>query len=124
MTTSTITAPKTDTIPVKAAPKPAPIVGELSLRGNRAARAFDRAKRAMDAAKVEKEKAEAILREELEKAAPGATVGTIKGKKIVTLIGGSNTSFDPKMLQEAYPEAYAATIKKTSYDYPRVTIPA
>lgn len=55
------------------------------------------------------------LEEQIRNLMDGATAGYINGVKRVEILDRSLTKIDRKQLQEAYPEAYAATLKTTHY---------
>lgn len=74
---------------------------------------FEAAKAAIKALEEQKAAAEAALRELLGE----AEVGTIAGVKRVKLAQSSNSKIDRKVLQEAYPEAYEATLVVTPYTF-------
>jgi hypothetical protein len=86
---------------------------ELSPEGVELLNAFRNAKKAETAAKEAKEQAELALREILGE----QTEATVNGITVLKVVGGKNTHFDRKMLEEIYPEAFMATIRSTLYTY-------
>jgi predicted phage-related endonuclease len=74
---------------------------------------FIAAREAIKALEVQKEEAEARLRELL----GDAEVGMIRGVERFKLQHSSNTKIDRKALEAGWPEAYAATLVKTPYDF-------
>jgi hypothetical protein len=72
---------------------------------------FNHAKKMVKEFEDRKKAAEAILLTALD----GAKAGLINGVERVTISDRSNTSFDRAKLLSAFPEAYAATLKETSY---------
>lgn len=86
---------------------------ELSAVAVKALNAFNKAKAAEAKAKALKAKAEAILRIALGE----AKAATVEGVVAVRVVNGKNTHFDRELMLELYPEAHAATLKTTEYDY-------
>jgi hypothetical protein len=86
---------------------------ELSEAGVKALKAFNKAKASEAKAKATKAKAEAILRAELGK----ASVATIQGLAVASLVASKNTHFDRELMKSVYPEAFEATLRTTEYDY-------
>jgi hypothetical protein len=72
---------------------------------------FNHSKKMMKEFENRKKAAEAILLEAL----AGSKSGLINGVERVTVSDRVNTSFDRAKLLEAFPEAYAATLKETPY---------
>ena len=74
---------------------------------------FEAAKAAIKALEEQKATAEAELRQLL----GDAEVGTINGVNRIKVATSSNSKIDRKVLQEAYPEAYEATLVVTPYTF-------
>jgi predicted phage-related endonuclease len=74
---------------------------------------FEAAKAAIKALEEQKAEAESALRELL----ANAEVGTIAGVKRIKIAKSSNSKIDRKLLQEAYPEAFEATLVVTPYTF-------
>jgi hypothetical protein len=100
--------PATVAVAVKATPKHK----ELSNAGRAAAKALRVAREAKKAAEAAIKEAEATIRAELD----GATAGTVGGLPVVRVVPGSNSHFDRDTLSTAYPEAYEAALRVTTYD--------
>lgn len=86
---------------------------ELSSKAVKALATFNKAKEAEAKAKALKAKAEAILREALGE----SKAGIVEGVVAVRVVSSQNTSFDRKLMKEAFKEAYDATLRTTEYDY-------
>jgi hypothetical protein len=104
-----------NTQPKKASTKKAtPAVSvELSPEGLTLLTAFKDAKKAEAQAKEAKEQAELALREIL----GDHKEATLNGITVLKVVGGKNTHFDRKMMEEIYPEAFMATLRETLYTY-------
>jgi ABC-type transporter MlaC component len=107
----TITAPAV-TVP-NTAINPAAKIGTVAAE---AVKAFAEAKAAEAAAKAAKAAAEKIIREALGE----ATSGTFRGQTIVRLQSSSNSTLDRETIKTAFPEAYAAALRVTEYDFIKV----
>lgn len=57
------------------------------------------------------------LKAEFEDIAQGAKFGTFQGAIVATRIDSHSVKTDYKMLAEAFPEAFEATVTKTPYHY-------
>lgn len=77
---------------------------------------FSAAKEAEAEAKKRKADAEAVLRAAL----GGAKVGNFGGVVAFRLQDGSNRSADLKVLADKFPEAYAAVVRVSEYDFVKV----
>ena len=98
----------------KASTKKAQAVSvELTPEGMALLTSFRNAKKAEAQAKEAKEQAELALRELL----GNHTEATIQGAVVLKVVGGKNTHFDRKMMEEIYPEAFTATLRETLYTY-------
>jgi hypothetical protein len=95
------------------ATKAQPVSVELPLEAVGAFHAFTSAKKAEADAKEAKEQAELILREAL----GSATEATINGMVVIKVQNGKNTHFDRKLMEEAFPEAYKATLRETLFTW-------
>lgn len=94
--------------------KVAPAVSlELSPEGLALLNSFREAKKAEAQAKEAKEQAELALRELL----GDHKEATLNGITVLKVVGGKNTHFDRKMMEEIYPEAFMATLRETLYTY-------
>jgi hypothetical protein len=86
---------------------------KIGKRGIEAVRAFKAAAEAVKAAAAQKAEAEKVIREILGE----ATTGSFNGVVAVKVIASHNSSIDQKTLLAAFPEAYAATHKETTYSF-------
>jgi len=87
----------------------------LSPKAIRAAKMFSNAKAAIKLAEDRKERAEAILREEL---GDSFQIGTTEdGLKVVEVVASSRTGYDKETLLNSFPEAEAAAFRRTNYTY-------
>lgn len=98
------------------AAKPAPV--KVNLTNNpeviAALRMFSEAKATAARAEADKAEAEAIIREALGDATEGIVRGVIAVKVSSERTRKSN---DAKALMEAFPEAYAATLRTSTYNF-------
>lgn len=108
MTTTTATPAAVAAV----APTKAPEHRELSNAGRAAVKALREAREAKKAAEAAIKAAEAAIRAELD----GAKKGTVGGLPVVRVVPGSNSHFDRDTLSTAYPEAYEAALRVTTYD--------
>lgn len=86
---------------------------ELTPEGMALLTAFKDAKKAEAQAKEAKEQAELALRELL----GDHKEATLQGIVVLKVVGGKNTHFDRKLMEEMFPEAYQATLRETLYTY-------
>jgi predicted phage-related endonuclease len=86
-------------------------VRHLNKSADAIAKAYAKAKE--DAKVIEAQKK--ALEEQLRNLMDGATVGYINGVKRIEILNRKLTKVDRKKLQEAYPEAYEATLVTTEY---------
>jgi hypothetical protein len=98
----------------KAIPENAVVITSTKVKN--ALAAFIQAKADEKDAKERKAQAEAILRASLPF---GKVIGIIGKIKAFSLVSSKTTSFDRELLETKYPEAYAATLRTTEYDYIR-----
>lgn len=114
--TNTIATPAT----VKVSPKTIEKVKAiLRPRTIRAVIAFSNAKRAIKKAEERKARAEAIIRADLLE--HGAEIGmTPDGIKLVEVMHSSNSKNDKDVLKARFPDAYAASLVTTQYDYLKI----
>jgi hypothetical protein len=112
MTNSTIAPVASPATVAEVTVKPVPASRELSNAGRKAAAELSKARADVKAAKERAEAAEAVILAELD----GARKGTVGGMTVVRLQAGSNSHFDRDVLATAYPEAFTAALRKTTYD--------
>jgi hypothetical protein len=77
---------------------------------------FKAAKQAEAEAKALKAQAEEVLREALGEAQEASVGGVV----VVKVVNGSNRHANLKVLADAFPEAYKASLVVTDYDYLKV----
>jgi hypothetical protein len=53
----------------------------------------------------------------LREALGSATEATINGMVVIKVQNGKNTHFDRKLMEEAFPEAYKATLRETLFTW-------
>jgi CelD/BcsL family acetyltransferase involved in cellulose biosynthesis len=91
-------------------------VADLSHRADEARalwNEFQETKAAIKALEEKKAAADALLNEMLD----GAEYAVIDGEKLFGLAHSSNTSYDGKLLAEAWPEAFKAVMRKKAYTF-------
>lgn len=107
--TTTTTAPVT---PSDVAAVTIPASRPLANEGRSAVAALKKAREDKKDAEARIKDAEARVLAAL----AGARAGTIAGMTVVRLQPGSNSHFDRDVLATAYPEAFTAAMRKTTYD--------
>jgi len=86
-------------------------VAHLDANLEQAINEFAQAKKDIKVLEAKKAQAEQKIREALGQ----ATEGYINGVKRVSILSRTLNKINRKLLQEAYPEAYEASLEKTSY---------
>lgn len=112
MTNSTATATATPAIVAEVTTKPIPASRPLGNEGRSAVAALKKARE-------DKKKADAAIKDAEARvwaALAGSRTGTIAGMTVVRVQAGSNSHFDRDTLKTAFPEAYDAALRVTTYD--------